>query len=1195
MQPAALRELGRDSIVQELKLTEEQQAQVRALSEAPAVNADAIGEVFQAMREASEDEQVGLRAEFRRLSEERDLDIEKQLQGILEESQMTRLEQVILHRAGPAALVRADRAETLKLTGEQLSQFDALSTERQQAMIGTFGMSREERQAFDQEWNTRLLAVLTDAQREQWTAWIGPAPPEVPEEERGGRRGRRGSDGGGTPPAAASAPAPAATTPATVTTAAATQAGPVVASFDPSTGNQDGDTKMSFNFQSAPWSEVLRDFAKRAGLTLEMKDVPPGTLTYFDRKEYTPRQALNVLNGPLFRLGYTLVQQDEFLICANIDKGPSPNLIPYITSGELASHGDNELLTVVFSVKGVEDIPTLATQVQTMLGAQGKAVPVAAAGALVVTDLGVNLRRVNDLLSATSALLGPEDVKFQAYPLVHISASEAEQLLRSVLGLKVGVTNISGNDRNRGGGGDRGGRGGRGGFWNRGGDNGGEGENNPEEQQPQRSPFDEGLLAKTQIAADSRTNQLLVTAPAVVHVLIDEARKTIDVEPDANARARLDTEPYLRVYQLNSASVEEAAKTINVIMPGIVVNDDGRGDRVHIMANTAQHREVEGLIRQLDGEGGGQSMSVIPLSTMDPLLATSTLQQMFIRDGANAPTIQADIYGRQVMVRGSADQIAQVKTLLQQLGEDGSGRRERAAGGPVRRFSLGGRDSERLLELIDQAWHSTQPNRIEIVPARSANPVRGFEVPSEQDAQRERDDRPARRAPRTDDGPVSSHPTESTTQFVALLESPPAADAAPAAEPESAAAETEPATESPAAAPAEQQPAASETAGESTERREIAPGIYIQVEGDELILMSEDEEALNRLEEMLEGTLQAVPPSTTWTVFTLQSAGAAEAAEMLQQLVPDATVAQSSSSSSSSGFLGSLSSMGSSLMSASGLNSGAVGGLRIIPEPRLNALFVSGPSAKVQEVRDFLEILDATDWPGTLRDRIPHMIPVEYAEVADVHRVVREVYRDYLEGEPANGGGANPFAMFMGGGGGGRGNNQQQAPRDYKLTVGMDEQTSHLIVSADDGLYQEILELVKSLDNAARDARRTVRVVELQNANTSAVQNTLGAVMPRVRVSTSATRSTRTETSTSNASANQGNQGGPSPDQMRQFFEQRARERGLQGGGGGEGFGGRGSFGRGGEGGGGDGNRGGFGRGGFGGRGFNRGGGRGGN
>lgn len=1150
-QTPTLRELGRDSIVQELKLTEEQQAKVRELAEAPPENAERQFEIFGAMREASEEEQSALRAELQQLNDARDLKVEEQLKGVLTPEQATRLEQIVLHRAGPSALTRPDRADKLKLTDEQKQTFADLSAERQTSMFGNFGMSREEREALDKEWNEKFLAVLTDQQREAWTAWLGPEPPAIPEGERGGRGfGRRGGGGerpDGPPPAAATAESTPQPAQASTASPASAPEGEAVASFD---ATDRGEGKMSFNFRGAPWSEVLRDFARRADLTLEMNDVPKGTFTYFDRKEYTPKQALDVLNGPLLRLGYVLVQRDEFLICANIDKGPAPNLIPYITSAELANRGDNELLTVVFSVKGVEDIATLATQVQEMLGPQGKAVGVEAAGALVVTDLGTNLRRVNDLLSAMSALLGPEDVKFQGYPLQHIGASEAEQLLRGVLGLKVGVTNLSGGDRRRG---DDGGGDPRRNWW-RGGDNGGD--NNGGQQPQQPSPFDQGLLAKTQFAADSRTNQLLVTAPAVVHVLIEQALKTIDVEVDPRAMARRDNQPYFQAYQLNSASVEEAAKSIDAIIPGVVINDDGRGDRVHIMATASQHREVEGLIRQLDGQGGGQNVAVIPLSVMDPLMASTTLQQMFTRDGTNAPTIQADLAGRQVMIRGTADQIAQVKTLLTQLGEDGTGRRARGAGGTVRRFSLSGRDGQQLLDLINQTWRTTQPNRIEVVPTDPISPVRGIERPSDETSGGIED-----RRRRRDEEPVSQHAAGSSVQFVAFVEANEAQQA------DQAAAET---TE-----------AAPETAAEG-EKREIAPGIFIQVQGDELILMSEDEAALDRLEEMLEESLQVLPPTTAWKLFMLESADATMAAEMLEQLIPDATVSQVTNSSTSSGFFGSLSSMGSSLVSASGLSSSPAGGLRIIPDLRLNALYVSGPASKVAEVREFLRFIDASDIGGTLRDRLPHMIPVRYAEVADVHRVVRDVYSDYINGQPANQAQNNPFAMFMGGGRGGR-DQQQQTPQDIRLTIGMDEQTSHLIVSADEGLYQEVLELVTSLDNAAREARRTVKVVELQNASTSAVQNTLGAVMPRVRVSSTGARASRSDSSSSSSSngtsSSSGSPGqqqqGPSQDQMRQYFEQRMRERMMGGGNsGGEGrsffFGGN----RGG-GGGGDNNRGG--------------------
>lgn len=1115
--PAALRELGRESIVEELQLTEAQQGQIQELAETPSENSEEAADLFAAIREAPDDQRTELVAELQQLNEQRDVQIEAQLEGILNETQFARLEQILLHRSGPDALIRPDRAEKINLTDEQRERLVALSAERRDAVFGNFDLSREERQALREEWDEKLLAVLNDEQRQQWTAWIGPAPPEEPERERRGPRGR-GRPGperdvaGGEGPDATADPA---TTSDASSSGAATLSEPPASDFGASTG------KLSFNFQAAPWAQVLRDFARRAGLTLEMKDTPPGTFTYFDRGEYTPREALDVLNGPLLRLGYVLVQKNEFLICANIDKGPPPNLIPYITSGQLADHGDNELLTVVFSVKGVDDISILAEQVQEMLGPQGKAVGVEAAGALVVTDLGANLRRVDDLLKATSALLGPEDVKFQGYPLEYISAAEAESLLRSVLGLKTAVKNVSGGDRS-----SRSRRGWPG--WGRGGDN----DNNDDNQQFQNSPFEEGLLAKTQFAADSRTNQLLVTAPAVVHVLIDEALKSIDVDASGSAFARRDTAPYLRVYEMRTASVEEAAKTIDAILPGIVVNEDGRGDRVHIMATASQHREVEDLIRKLDGQGGGQNVAVIPLSIMDPLVASSTLQQMFTGDGSAAPTIQADLSGRQVMVRGTSDQIEQVKSLLMQLGEDGTGNRRRGAGGPVRRFSLSGRDSERLLQLIEQAWQTTQPNRIEIVPARSRGPIRSFERPAETQRPLREDERPARRTRQVDQEPVSLNPPAAASEFVALFEEDPT---------------TEADAEQTANANDDQSPGdpGSDNDSVAEERREVAPGIFIQVDGDDLVLISEDEAALDRLEEMLEESLLAIPAANTWTVFTLQSADATEAATMLEQLIPDAAVTEVSTSSSDSGLFGSLSSMGNSLINATGLNAAPVGGLRIIPEIRLNALFVSGPASKVQEVRDFLEVLDATDWPGTLRDRVPHMIPVEHADIGDVYRVVRDVYSDYLQPVQGNGRQGSPFAMMLGGGRGGR--DAQPTPQDVRLTVGMDEQTSHLIVSADEGLYQQIQELVTSLDNAARDARRTVRVVELRNANSSAVQGTLTAVMPRVRVSTAGSRSSRSDSSRNGRSSaspdNNEQQQGPSPDQMRQFFERRMRER----------------------------------------------------
>lgn len=84
--------------------------------------------------------------------------------------------------------------------------------------------------------------------------------------------------------------------------------------------------------------------------------------------------------------------------------------------------------------------------------------------------------------------------------------------------------------------------------------------------------------------------------------------------------------------------------------------------------------------------------------------------------------------------------------------------------------------------------------------------------------------------------------------------------------------------------------------------------------------------------------------------------------------------------------------------------------------------------------------------------------------------------------------------MMMGGA-------QQGKPRGIELTVGVDEQTNHLIVSCNDSMFRQIENLVQSIDERERDARRTIRVVPLEKADPLLLSRTLGSVIPRVTVS----------------------------------------------------------------------------------------------
>lgn len=1168
-----LGEVQNPSTREEIKLTDEQLQQLQEIGES-SNNRDQFGDIFGRMQAAeSEEERTAVREELRQKMEEARKQSEEKMKSVLSEDQFKRLDQIRLHREGTRALGREDVQTDLGLNEDQKKQLEALQEERSNRFreLG-FQASDEDREKLRQEFEEKTMSVLSEQQRSQWQQKLGPPPADAGESGRPTFGGRPG-----TPPGAP----PQMQRPRQVRVEEVPENAEAVMSFggdntSPSAPKDErGIPKLSFNFRYAPWTEVLRLLARESNLSLDLIDVPPGTFSYYDQNSYTPDEALDVLNGYLLPKGFVLVHRNDFLVSLNIDDPIPPNLIPKVKPEDLPQRGRNELLTVTFPLEGT-DAAQIAAEINELKGPQGKVVPLISSNAVLVTDIGSNLMTIHRMLNELSGRPGPNDPSFKAYPIKNLPAVEAEALLRSVLGIGSGVANVSAANESR-----------------------------------SRSSSSSSSSSQITIAADERTNKLLISTTAKIHLLIEQALLTIDVEGEPSSFSAAANKPFLRVYSVTSADAREVVKTIDALMPGIVVNEDARNGKIHIMAPPDKHTEVDNLIRQMDGMGSSsQQMVVVPLSKMDPVMAAATVRAMFLKDGELAPTIEPDVYGRQLMVRGDSNQVLQIRTLLEQLGEDGTGQRDRSNESRLRTIPLNSRDPNEILPLLQRMWNQRSSSSIRIVNPNDRGPVREIITPGE--GQSIRSEEPAARPTSTQQNatppenresvrqdvngrmkslpirtasqssvieePSQESPSESAPQATETPVAPPA-DAQPAPETTSPLeysdeellrlldiyinqvdeerSQEEPENSEPAQSPAASTPPATPAAPVAP----VAPqaganasaDINVTVMGDELMVYSSDPEALNAFEELIETTMQAIPPKTSWTVFTLQTADATEASLMLEQLLPYSNV---SSVSSGTGMMGSLSgaasSLGSGLAEMTGLSSISLAGqsLRIIPDIRLNALFVSGPAAQVKEVGEMLKVLDATEWPDSFRDKVTRMIPVEYAQADDVLRMVKESYKVYIDPPQAQNSRGNPFAAMMGGGRSGGGRNGDSPESQIKMAVSVDTNTNHLIVWADEALFREVEEFVGAIDQAAMDARRTVRVVTLQNTNTKVIQGALGTLMPKVNVSTSGSRRPSSSDSSNNSNSNNSNRGDSNADQdrFRQFMEQRMRDR-MQGGG----------------------------------------------
>ena len=889
-----------------------------------------------------------------------------------------------------------------------------------------------------------------------------------------------------------------------------------------SEGPSSAGPRLEFNFRYAPWDDVLKLFAEASNLTLDLNDVPPGTFNYYDDKAYTVTEALDVLNGYLLPKGYVLIRRDRFLVSLNMENGIPPNLIPNVSIEDLPQRGANELISLVLPLQELE-ADKIVDEVKELLGPQGKVASLKNTNSLVLMDTGSNINRISRLLKPGTPMENKETA-FRALPLKHISAAEAERTIRRLFNLNPMAASTN-NIQQPGGpqsGVDGSGRGGRG-F--RGGDPNGQVDGgNPRAQgvapvmtiTPPQSPY----VGKIQVTADPRTNHLLVTASSALVKVIEDIVRSIDIDKDASGKTVVtnDSPAFLKAYSVLGGDPIQISRTLNSLMPGLVVGEDPKSGKLHVHATREEHAEIQNLIQALAGETSG-SVAVIALHRLDPIQATNTLRNLFTND-TRAPMIEPDMFGRRLLVRGSAEQLAQVKKLLTDLGEvenaprsqlggefpnpTGNPETEAAERKSSRVINLGGRDPADVLPLIRQIWEAEKRNPILVVVPSRTNPIRERRIPSEKNAERIDPPRDPNR-PKTDrpgderESRLNSSPNIFQETALRTLKRPRhsilqvsrAGETGPDDHPFTSLVTTSTTND----------PAKEQTDNGKSDAEETP--IEITILGNDLVLSSTNNRALDELENMIQTLASAMSVRTRWTIFYLRSADATDTAFLLERLLSPNSV--SASSSRRSGEAGVLSNATSSVVrgmtATNGLDQtlGGTGNLRIITDVRSNALFVTGSQEMILDVESLLELLDASELPESLRDRQPRSIPVEFAAIDDVYEIVNSVFKQSTTSESPPGGPAgtnqrfNPLAMLMGGGA-----NPSRSNPSAELTIGIDRRTSHLIVSCKESLYRQVEELVKSLDQHAKDARHTVKILRLETADPVMIRETLKSLNSKI-------------------------------------------------------------------------------------------------
>ncbi|MDR0703453.1 MAG: hypothetical protein LBF88_00530 [Planctomycetaceae bacterium] len=762
------------------------------------------------------------------------------------------------------------------------------------------------------------------------------------------------------------------------------------------------DKKLRFNFKYAPWKDVIEWFADQAGLSLQADSIPQGSLNLTDTQYYTPVEALDVLNSYLLFKEYTIIRKGNTMFVVYLPDGIPPNLLEPITPNELDERGKYEICRCVFSLnRTTPDI--IQAEAEKLLGPQGSLVALPKSQQIVITETAGTLRTIRDIIRQIDDPDALSSSVIHTIEMQNLSADEALGIMRKLLAIEESDTSL-------------------------------------------RTAVD---ISGTKIWMSGR-GDMIERAKEII--------KTIDGS-FASKNILLEGQPQFDVYDTGIADpvgVLAVLQTLLAGTPDVRLSLDAKTGGIIARGRPANHATIRETIKQM--QLNVPQIDVIPLTRLSPLSAVESIKKFFATSTVGetasastakttptipAPTVEADVSARQIIVRGTASQIKEIRALLQKLGENGIGGNI-ANTSTIRNIPLSPAATALVLDQIKEIWPKLEQNEIKIVtpsaivPMRSTNDLKPKE---ERDKKNEKsvdeliDETFEKESPTTQFRtnffyrPVQQTKiTETESPYQPIYQPIQALETSETAELKRRIDELQKQLET-----LQEVSKTSKTDSVSvTDSKSSSAPVVISSGPNGLMISSEDPEALNRLEELIRMLSdESVLGKTRLKVYYLKNSTAEVVAQTLQTLMNSGNtstfgVSGAGSLDTSTKFEGEQRVEILGLL-ARGDSIEKTGPVSISAESRLNALFVQANPVDHKTIERLLPILDQADIQGgdILNRPKPRLIPLQNMRVENALMVVEKVYANRIQGGTGNP--ATPATS------GGNRNSNQRTPGGYQI------------------------------------------------------------------------------------------------------------------------------------------------------------------
>lgn len=193
--------------------------------------------------------------------------------------------------------------------------------------------------------------------------------------------------------------------------------------------NPDGKIRVSFHGQ--PWPAVLDWYSKTAGVSLDWQELPGDYLNLTTQREYELREVQDLINRHLLARGFTLLKRGEMLTVENLKK-LDPSMVPRVKPSELKSLPDYSFVKTSFSLKWML-ADDAHEELKPMLSPNGKLNPLKHTNRLEAMDAAINLREIWEMLEEEQAPEGGENL-VKPFKLVHVRVEDIVDQVRELMG-----------------------------------------------------------------------------------------------------------------------------------------------------------------------------------------------------------------------------------------------------------------------------------------------------------------------------------------------------------------------------------------------------------------------------------------------------------------------------------------------------------------------------------------------------------------------------------------------------------------------------------------------------------------------------------------------------------------------------------------------------------------------------------------